>query len=187
MAKGLERFGGDREAYFNVLRSYAANTPSLLEQMKGVTAEGLSGYAVTVHGVKGSSGGIGADAIGERAGALEKAAVSGDFTFVSENNAGFIQDVFTLISELEDIAVKSSAAETDVVKPKKAAPDRAVLSRLLAACENYNMDGIDEAMAEINRYEYESDLTVWLNKSAARFDFAEIRKLLIETDGGAAV
>ena len=187
LERGIRLFGGDWDAYWGVLRSYAANTPLLLEKMKVVTAEGLPDYAVTVHGVRGSSYSIGADGIGGRAEALEKAAGSGDFAFVSGNNAGFIRDTFRLLSELEDMIAKTGAPEADAVKPRRGELDRAVLSRLLAACDQYDTDGIDRAMAEINAYEYESDggLAAWLNENAERFQFPEMKKKLTEIDGGA--
>jgi signal transduction histidine kinase/CheY-like chemotaxis protein len=67
LQKGLERFSRDEDSYLRVLRSYAENTPPLLEAIKEVDADNLAGYAVTVHGIKGASRGICAEAAGDKA------------------------------------------------------------------------------------------------------------------------
>ncbi|MDR1251088.1 MAG: response regulator, partial [Treponema sp.] len=70
--KGLERFGGDGKSYMESLRSYVIHTPELLQAARNT--ELLAEYAITVHGIKGSSRGISADAIGAKAEELEHAA-----------------------------------------------------------------------------------------------------------------
>jgi signal transduction histidine kinase/CheY-like chemotaxis protein len=61
--KGLERFGGDGKIYVDSLRSYVIHTPSLLVSARSVAP--LEDYAITVHGIKGSSYGISADMVGQ--------------------------------------------------------------------------------------------------------------------------
>ncbi len=75
-AKGLERFG-DEKSYTHILRSYAVNVKPLLQSLRTVTRESLAGYAVTVHGLKGSSRNIFALPLGAKAEALEHAARAG--------------------------------------------------------------------------------------------------------------
>ena len=103
LGKGVERFSGDEESYRQVLRSYAANTRSLLESVKNVTQDSLAEYAITVHGIKGSSRGIHADLAGDKAEALEQASKAGDFGFVSDNNREFADIVERLLSDLDNM------------------------------------------------------------------------------------
>jgi hypothetical protein len=59
--------------------------------------------------------------------------------------------------------------------------DRAeALSRLLAACDAYDMDGVDAAMKEIeaSRYGADEGLVAWLRENVDRMNFAEIKERL---------
>jgi signal transduction histidine kinase/FixJ family two-component response regulator/HPt (histidine-containing phosphotransfer) domain-containing protein len=121
MEKCLGRFGGDMEILLQVLRSYAANTGSLLDQVRG-GAEGekaLTDYAVVVHGIKGSSRGICAEAVADLAEALEHAAKAGDSLFVQMNNEHFIQAAETLLEGLRE-----ALGEADRENPKPKNPCR---------------------------------------------------------------
>ena len=173
LKKGLERFGGDEESYLQVLRSYAANTRSLLESVKNVTQDNLAKYVITVHGIKGSSYGIHADLAGDKAEALEHASKAGDFNFVSDNNREFADIVGRLLSDLDNML---GAIAADVAKPKKERPDENVLKRILEACKSYDMDTVDAAIAELESYEYDSDgeLVAWLWENVQQFNLTEI-------------
>ncbi|MCL1836132.1 MAG: ATP-binding protein [Treponema sp.] len=177
IGRGIERFSGDEESFLQVLQSYANNTPPLLEKIVSVNKDNLSEYAVTVHGIKGASNGICAEAVGAKAEALEKAAKDGDISYVMAYNVDFMDSAKKLIKDitgmLEDIARENP-------KPKKEKPDSEALGRLLAACDAYNMDGVDAAMEEIECYEYESDggLSVWLRENVNQMNFAQITERL---------
>ena len=178
MNEGIERFGGDEEAYLQVLHSYAANTAQLLEALRKTDRDNLADYAITVHGIKGSSRSIGASIVGDQAEALEKAAKAGDLAFVLANNAAFIDTASTLISGLSELLRQMSSEHP---KPKKDKPDEEVLARLFAACEHYDMDGVDAAMTEIERNEYEADseFTAWLRENVEQMNFAQIKEKLV--------
>ncbi len=96
----LKRFGGDEEVLRNVLDSYVHNIPLMLEKIRAATQERLGDYAVVVHGIKGSSHNICAQAVGELAQALENAAMAGNFVFVEANNGAFLQAVEEQIAEI---------------------------------------------------------------------------------------
>ena len=171
--KGLKRFNSDKDVYLGVLRSFAANTRPLLEKILEVNEENLPGYTITVHGIKGSSRGIFAEEVGAKAEALEKAGKSGDFEFVRGNNPEFIELVQTLIDDIET-ALKNINLKNP--KPKKDKPDEEVLKNLFAACKKYDMDGVDVAMAEIERYDYNVDgeIVGWLRVNVDETNFAKI-------------
>jgi len=69
--KGLSLYAGETDIYLPLLRSYVANTPTVLEKLKTVLADNLTSYVITVHGLKGTSAGIGAETIREAALELE--------------------------------------------------------------------------------------------------------------------
>ncbi|MDR1069230.1 MAG: response regulator [Gracilibacteraceae bacterium] len=178
--KCLSRFGGDMETCLQVWRSYAANTASLLEQMRG-GADGpkqMAAYAVVAHGIKGSSRGICADAAGDMAEALERAAKAGDTAFIRAYNADFIRTAETL---LENLRQALDRAGRDTPKPRKAEPESALLRELRRCCADYDMDGIDAVMEELERFDYEreGELTAWLRERIDRMEFAEILERLL--------
>jgi CheY-like chemotaxis protein len=170
--KGLKRFSGNKESYFEVLSSFASNTGMLLEKIKKVDKDNLANYGIVIHGIKGSCLGICANQAGDKAGLLENAAKTGDLNFGKDNNAAFIEGIEKLINDLKEAL--------DTSKPKKNKPDNDVLGRLLTACNAYDMDGIDSAMEEIELCEYEADdgLAIWLRENVDKMNFSQIKERL---------
>ena len=179
--KGIERFGGDREVYLDILQSFAADTGLQLKKLEDVNGDNLDDYAIAVHGIKGSCRGILAEAVGNKAEALEKAAKAGDLNFVREHNPEFLKTAGKLVEDITDILKKIGGEE---VKPKKGKPNREILARLLAACQKYDMDEADAALSELERYSYESDdgLITWLRINVDEADFAHIIEKLSYLD-----
>ncbi|MDR0443314.1 MAG: hypothetical protein LBH44_07920 [Treponema sp.] len=95
------------------------------------------------------------------------------------NNRSFIDNVLKLTADLENMLSKAAAVSP---KPKKNKPDREILSKLLAACQHYNMDDIDAAMEEIENFDYNSDdgLALWLRDNVDQMNFAQIIEKLLE-------
>jgi HPt (histidine-containing phosphotransfer) domain-containing protein len=176
MEKGLERFGGDEKSYMDSLRSYVVHTPPLLKVARSTDA--LADYAITVHGIKGSSYGISADLIGQQAEQLEHAAKAGDVDFVKKENETFINATEQFIANLTGLL---DVAEEDVAKPRKDAPDPVLLSRIYDAAENYDMSELDDVMEELEQCVYELDTTLvpWLRDQIDKSDFEEILERLI--------
>ena len=173
----LRRFGGDEQSLLTVLRSYSAETVQMLERIKTVSGETLSDYAVLAHGIKGSSRGICAEAVGSRAEELEHAAKAGDIAFVNEHNAALIEAASKLTA-----GIAAALAAISGPKERKTSPDGALLDELKAACEDFDMDRIDAAMAQLEQYQYETlqDLIVWLREMVDKMDFDSMAKRLAE-------
>lgn len=177
---GLERFGGDSATYLEVLRSFAANTPPLLEKLATEPVmEALDAYATIVHGIKGSSLGICAHDVGEKARVLEMAARSGDAAYVQNSTGNFAADANDLIFALNQIIGK---IDSGIQKPFRNAPDPRTLEALVAACRTWDMDGVDTAMEQLEACTYgnDNDLVVWLREQADVMGFGAI----IERLGG---
>ena len=102
ISKGIERFG-DEETYFEIIRSYAVNTPALLEKLEFVSRSSLESYIIDVHGIKGSSRGIGADVYADIAEALERAARLGDYAYISAHNTSFLEAGWKLLSDIDNM------------------------------------------------------------------------------------
>ena len=175
--KGIRRFCEDEKVYFNVLRSFAKNTRPLLDSIVNVSKESLNDYATTVHGIKGSSHGIFADMLGDAAERLEKAAKAGDYEYVSVHNKTFLNAAWKLIHDLEEMLKDVDSMST---KPTMDKPDDELLRNLHKACEMYDIDGVDAAMAAIESYQYESDdgLAAWLRENVNLTNFRQIEEKL---------
>jgi HPt (histidine-containing phosphotransfer) domain-containing protein len=174
---GVERCGGE-DAYLQILRSYARHTPELLEKMRDLREENLAEYAVTVHGLRGSSYSIYAGEIAGRAEALELAAKAGDFAAVREGNPSFLDAVDVFLTDLGGLL--AAVPERGKEKPLKTAPDNAQLKKLLEACRQFGTTGMEESMAELERFRYEFDgeLIVWLREQLDSLEYEAIQKRL---------
>ncbi|MDR3305388.1 MAG: response regulator, partial [Clostridiales Family XIII bacterium] len=182
LEEGLERFGRDASAYRDVLRSFVKNTPPLLGRMRGVSAENLPAFTVTVHGVKGSCYGICAGPVGKMAEALEQAGRNGDFHFVKTHTAAFFEAAEKLLFDLAGILKR---IETALDKPVMKEPDPGLLAELGAACRMYSMDRIDGILSELGENEYENgaELLEWIREKVEFSEFAEVgEKLSSEFD-----
>jgi len=194
MEKGMTRFGGDREAYIEVLKSYVDSTPSLLSVAKSThhrlqLARGivrdelwradLADYETVIHGIKGSSRAIFANDVGNKAEALENAAKHGDFEFITANNDDLIETSSSLITEIN---IFLSELLVISLKTAKNRPDKEILEKLREACLNYDMNTVDEAISELESFSYNSDneLVEWLRRNAEQASFDEIVERLSE-------
>ncbi|MDR1705418.1 MAG: response regulator [Clostridiales bacterium] len=195
LKKALELFNGDRGVLNGVLRSYASSTPSILKNLSEYLAdEKTADYAISVHGVKGSSYGIKAMAAGAMAERLEHAAKSGDIGDIRAWHGMFVKTVETLINDINEYLKN---AQSDGDKPQAASPDPALLNELRLACEAFDMDGVDSAMERLESFEYErgGGLVARLRELVDKMDFEEIsvmtfpsrRKLLTASGSGATL
>jgi CheY-like chemotaxis protein len=172
--KALERFNGDKEILFDVLRSYAVNTRQLLKELDTFLSEGnLGDYAIVVHGIKGSSYGVFALEVGKAAEALEAAAKAADLTEVKKSHPRFNQ---TAIALMDCIDVAVNAYEDVADKPTAAEPDPALLAELREACRSFDMDGVDTIMERLEDFRYErgGELVAWLRDRVNDMMFEEI-------------
>jgi hypothetical protein len=186
MLKGIQQYNGDEKIYLKVLRSYAASVRSMLGAIETVSEDTLDGYKIKVHGIKGASLDIFAGPIGESARNLEEAAINGDLSYINQHNPAFIELARKLVNDLEDMLSDINDANP---KPKKDKVESALLSRLIAACTDYNMDEVDNTMSEIEMYQYESDsnLLDWLREKVDMMNYSQIVEKLSELDNQGGV
>jgi len=185
ITKGLARYSFDEKMYLKVLRSYAASVRAMLgavektgeeQRMSGgrrLSDGQLNDYRIKVHGIKGTSLDIFADGIGTAAKDLEEAAKTEDYSFIEKNNPSFMEKAWKMVSDIEDMI---SRIEAENPKSQKDKPDKSVLANLLDACKTYYMDGMDTAMAELEKYQYETDndLVIWLRENIDKMNIKQI-------------
>lgn len=171
--KGLSRYNGDKETYFQILNSYMVHTKPLLDSISEVSEDMLEEYAAVIRRIKASCRTVFADMICDAADSLEKAAMEGDYQYVKAHNRTFTDASWKLIFDLEDMLLN---VETGTPKPVRDFPDSGTLAELSNGCRTYNMDAVDAAMAEMEKYSYTADdgLTDWLVDNIKLMNFKQI-------------
>jgi signal transduction histidine kinase/CheY-like chemotaxis protein len=173
ISDGIEQFGGNEDSYINILSSYTASIRKLLDTINTVNEDDINSYEITVHSIKGSSYGVFANVVGKLAERLEEAAQIRDLGYINEHNPPFLKAARQLAEDLDNLL---SSLRSDSPKPEREAPDKNALSKLLAACDAFDMSEVDDVMEEINSYSYKSDggLVDWLRKNVELVNFDEI-------------
>jgi CheY-like chemotaxis protein len=179
IAAGIERY---HDAYAEILRSYCADTAGLLEKLRCLpegdfSKDRINEYAIAAHGLKGSSYGIFANGMGKLAEFMEHTARAGDAQTIKAQNSRFVETTARLLASLEDLLQKAGPPEAH---PTIAAPAPALLQKLAAACARYRAKEMEEALNELEQYEYESggELVQWLREQADNFEYDAIRERL---------
>jgi hypothetical protein len=145
----------------------------LLESIKTVDFTKLSDYTITVHGIKGSCYDIYADNIGKAAAGLEAASKVGDIDYITEHNELFIKSALQLINDIDDMVL---TIRKEYPKPIKDKLDVSLMENMIDACKSYIMDDVNDAMSEIDVYQYETDddLVQWLHENVCLMNYAQI-------------
>jgi CheY-like chemotaxis protein len=177
IAKGIGRYNGDEKVYLDILRSYARSTRATLGLIETVAEDNIADYKIRVHGIKGASYDIFAEKIGKEAEILEHAANDSNLSLILERNPAFLVAAGKLLDNIDDAL---ASIDDKSSRPKKDKPDNELLSKLLAACNVYDMDGADAAMTEIEEYQYTADdgLAVWLRENIDVTNFGQIAERL---------
>jgi signal transduction histidine kinase/CheY-like chemotaxis protein len=182
IAAGIKRYG-DPEALMEVLRVYVLHTPELLEKLRDPGASGslseetLPDYAISVHGLKGSSYSILANKVGKMAEELEKAAKAGDLEKVRAGNDSLLAEAEDLISQLWPLMKKTQ--ETGE-KEKKPAPDRELIAEFLEAAKIYDNDAMEKLLKKMEQYDYVSggELVTALRADIENLEYGALQEKL---------
>jgi HPt (histidine-containing phosphotransfer) domain-containing protein len=173
------------EAVFaDVLRAWCKHTPASLEKLRGLAKAGLGGkdamdeYVIAVHGLKGSSYGICAKAVGKAAETLEAAGRRGDAAFVEANTDAFLEEAALLYVRLREFL--DSRAEKAEAKATARAPDPALLAEFLSSCKQYKSSAMEETLKKLESFEYETGggLVSWLREQTDNLEYEAIEKRL---------
>jgi signal transduction histidine kinase/CheY-like chemotaxis protein len=175
----------NEKTYLDVLRAYSVHTPALLEKLRNAEKENFSDevmedYIITVHGIKGSTYGICADAVGKQAEALEHAGRDRKMQFIKENNVPLIESTEKLIKKISEL-LAAITVQTDA-KPVSPKPDPELLQKLADACKHYKANVMEEILEKLEHYRYESgaDLIAWLREQMDNLEYDAIGKRLEE-------
>ncbi|MDR3176530.1 MAG: Hpt domain-containing protein [Desulfovibrio sp.] len=111
----LKNAGGALALYLDVLATFCRHAEERSAEILEVAEKGdLRRYTVLVHGLKGASRAISADAFAARAQAMEEAGESGDLSAVREKTGELLADLSVLIGDIR-AATGAYAVEKNVV------------------------------------------------------------------------
>jgi len=171
--KGISLYAGEMDIYLPLLRSYVSNTPNVLNKLRNVSKETLPDYVISVHGLKGTSAGIGAQEVREAAFELENLSRAGNLEEVLAKNDKLINKAEIIVA---NVKAWLGQYDADNAKPRQKSPDREILSGLLQSCKNFDMSGIDKAMSELEKYDYDegADLVAWIKDKINISEITEV-------------
>jgi HPt (histidine-containing phosphotransfer) domain-containing protein len=186
---GLSLYEGDLGIYLPALRSYIPNAQANIAKIRQLLPDGAPStdgvqelppnYAILVHGLKGISANIGAENLRQAASELEMMAKAGNLAGVLAKNGAMLDTAETLVT---NIITWLQGYDGQHPKPLQKAPDRVLLAKLRECCEAYDMQGIDNAMDELEgiNYEEETSLVAWLRETINNLDFSAAASRLSE-------
>ncbi|MDR2702389.1 MAG: Hpt domain-containing protein, partial [Spirochaetaceae bacterium] len=150
----------------------------ILDKMRTVSSPTLPGYVITVHGLKGTSAGIGAEELREAALDLETKSRAGDLQGVLAGNGKLIADTEIIVANIKAWLEEYDAHSEK--KPRLKAPGRELLERLRQSCESYDIEGIDAAMSELESADYEegAELVAWIREKIDISKMGEVAQRL---------
>ena len=171
--RGLSLYAGELDIYLPLLRSYIANTPNILNKLRAVSKETLPDYVISVHGLKGTSAGIGAQKVREMAYELENLSRAGNLEEVLDKNYNLIKEAEIIVAKIREWLEQYDYKNA---KPSQKSPNREVLAALRQSCERFDMSGIDKAMSELEKYDYDEgdDLIEWLKEKINISEITEV-------------
>jgi len=171
---GMERFGNCEDAYIKVLRSYSVNTRDLLTSLKELLdAKNLVDFAIALHGIKGSSYGVGAVWAGTCAERLERLADEEKTGQVSAEYTVYVEYMGILLDSIDNALELYDSTNKKPVLPE---PDPSLLQELREACGDYDAGRVDRIMEQLEAYEYDNGagLVTWLRGQADDMNYDEI-------------
>jgi len=177
VARGIERYHGDEDAYMKVLHSYSISTEGMLQFIEKTNIDDIASYRIKVHGIKGASFDMYAEQLARKFEKLENASVSGDIEFISNHNTSYISSARKLLNNINDLlrTVKEENPKAES-KPQMNIIEDNLLEELSAACKSYDVSAAEKAMEKIEMYDYKADkeLSTWLRENVDLINFAEI-------------
>jgi CheY-like chemotaxis protein len=169
MDMAMRRYGNEDD-FLELLGIYAKYTPALIDKIREPSQWNLGDYAITVHGIKGSSFNICAEEAGRLAEGLEAEARKGNLGYVVSRNGAFISSVEHLIDEITELLSRRSPNDD---KPTRHEPSLGDLRALLESCEIFDATAMEETMKRIESCEYEAkqDLVLWLREQTDMLEY----------------
>ena len=102
--KGIAYCAGDADLYKELLADYSGNSENKISELNGYYEDrDIKNYTIKVHAIKSTSALIGANAVSEKAKALEAAAKEENEDFITDNHKDLIDDYKKLMDTISGL------------------------------------------------------------------------------------
>ena len=156
-SKGAMKAIGSPTLYQKIVGEYYKTGREKYAGIKSAyDSEDWEDYTIKVHALKSSSRQIGAGALGDMAEMLEHAGKAGDIDTIQSSTTGLLTAFDEVLSDLEPYFETDPEASKDLPPIEESVLD-AILDELAAACDDLDMDGMEESENKLKEYAYPED------------------------------
>jgi two-component system sensor histidine kinase/response regulator len=147
IASGLKRVGGNKKLYRKLLSQYRASQEDAVEKIRAALQEGdVETATLLAHTVKGVSGNLGAEALYQVSGALEKAIKEGDEDSLDDRIATFASHLQTVMEGIKAFEKRGPGEDEPEMPSGDGTVDREAVKVLLQEMAQLIDSDLIEAM-----------------------------------------
>ncbi len=157
-----------------------ADTLDSFYQKRHEDPKALTDYRIKIHSMKSSANLIGALDLGGMAKQLEYSARDGDISGIEALHPSFLTEWSAYKERLKCIA-ESGETEKPLLEEKGLMAE--YLDQMLAAVEDMDMDGMDEAMAQLEQFSYQGEDAVRIQQLSAavtNMDTEQVKVIVVQ-------
>lgn len=169
---GVNNVGGDIEVYMSILETYYKETKSKIKDLyETIKNKDIQLFTTYIHGLKSSSGSIGAEEISNLAKKLEFAGKENDLEYINNHIDEFADKTFRILENidifikeknhknehglLKDIEKDKIFTEEKVIVPI----DKEILMKLKQAFNEVSLEYVEDLLREIRKQDYDQKTT----------------------------
>jgi len=147
IASGLKRVGGNKKLYRKLLSQYRASQEDAVEKIRAALQEGdVETATLLAHTVKGVSGNLGAEALYQVSGALEKAIKEGDEDSLDDRIATFASQLQVVMEGIKAFEKRGAGEGEPEIPSGDGTVDREAVKVLLQEMAQLIESDLIEAM-----------------------------------------
>ncbi len=168
LSAGLNNLGGNMETYFSIIETYYRETKSKIEEInKTIENNNIQLFTTYVHGLKSSSGSIGAKKVADLAKKLEAAGKENNLEYINNNIDEFKNNTLKILENINKFINKKNYKkeeerlkniEENEISNKEMVThqiDKEILKKLSDSFEEVNLEDIENLLKEITKQKYD--------------------------------
>lgn len=172
ISAGLNNVGGNMDIYFSIIETYYKETKFKIEEInKAIENNNIKSFTTYVHGLKSSSGSIGAKKVAELAKKLEAAGKENNLEYINNNIDEFMNNTIKILENInkfinkknykKEEALLKNLGENELSNEEMviAQIDKEILKKLSDSFEEVNLEDIENLLKEITKQKYDEKTT----------------------------
>lgn len=174
-------FFGSEKLFWKTLKVYYNSIEKKANTIRTMVEEkDWTGYTIEVHALKSASKQIGALSLSRKAAAMEKAGNARDSEAIHKHTDEMLKQYLGYLSVLEPFCAEEEEDEAQKKQISKEILEQ-YFDKMSSAIEDLDMDQVEEVIAEMNQYRYETgqtELFHQLKEAAEEFDVDRCEEIL---------